>query len=691
MLLDLRPSSPARRTLDALARVVVPQAFDDTPAADDVISTLATRLTSLPPHVSAGIASALRVLQNPVLRWCISREFGAWHALRPDARLAAFDRWGRSAFAPARTVYQALRRLLLSTYYGTDGGHHEIGVLPPLHRRKPALSWEGPLDSPIPPNDSGVVERAARQQLVPRANPMHTLAHPSVTTGSSLRGTFRLTADVVIIGSGAGGSLVASRLAAAGLEVLIVEAGPWLHGADFTEDEATLFPRLFAEAGMRATEDLSVTILQGGAAGGGTTVNWMMMHRPGEHVLEEWRTRFGLEHLTSDRMAAACAVIEHELRSGVVPGDAHSPSNRSLLVGASHLGWHAAPVALNAHGCVRAGTCSLGCRYGAKQSALEVYLPRAFAAGARMLAGTRALSLERLERDSGHGAPPRTRVHAVTIDEATRLPVGEVTIETPRVVIAAGAIENPALLQRSGMGGGVVGRFLRLHPTTVVMGDYAEDRYPLAGIPLSAVCDEFSMKGPNGYGFWIECPAMGPVLAAVATPGIGAAHRDLMRNLYRTTPFIALTRDGADLDLSNGSVTTDRRGRIRVRYRLGPTDTETMVQSVEAAMRLHLAAGATAVRTLHVTPVTATNEREVDAVRHASFGPNALGVFSAHPAGTVRMGTDPMTSGCTPDGERHGHRGIYVADGSLLPTAPGINPQETIMAMASLVAEGILP
>ncbi|MBC7897105.1 MAG: GMC family oxidoreductase N-terminal domain-containing protein, partial [Cytophagaceae bacterium] len=614
MPLDLRPSSPARRTLDALARIVVPQAFEDTPAADDVMRTLAARLASLPPHIATGIASALRVLQNPILRWGISHRLAAWDALPAEARLAAFERWGRSSFGPARTVYQAVRRLLLSTYYGSAGGHHDVGILPPLHRRKPVLAWEGPLDSPIPPNDAGVVERAGRQQLVPRANPMRTLPHQAVTLGSGLRGTFRLSADVVVIGSGAGGSLMASRLAAAGLEVLILESGPWLQGADFTEDEATLIPRLFAEAGMRATDDLAVSILQGGAAGGGTTVNWMMMHRPGEHVLHEWRTRFGLDHLTSDRVAAACATIEHDLRAGMVPSEAHSPSNRALLDGAARLGWHAAPVALNTHGCVRAGSCSLGCRYGAKQSALEVYLPRAFAGGARLLTGTRAVSLERLERDTGQGTPPRTCVHAVTIDEVTQLPVGDVTIETPRIVIAAGAIETPALLQRSGMGGGVVGRYLRLHPTTLVLGDYPDDRYPLAGIPLSAVCDEFNMKGPNGYGFWIECPAMGAALAAVAMPGVGAPHRDLMRGLYRTTPFIALTRDGADLDLSNGSVLSDRRGRIQVKYRLGPTDTETMRKSVEATMRLHLAAGATTARTLHVTPVTASSERDLAAV-----------------------------------------------------------------------------
>lgn len=119
------------------------------------------------------------------------------------------------------------------------------------------------------------------------------------------------------------------------------------------------------------------------------------------------------------------------------------------------------------------------------------------------------------------------------------------------------------------------------------------------------------------------------------------------------------------------------------------SDTAHVVASLEAAARLHFACGAQEVRTLHTTPLRLTSERDLPRLRSARYAPNDLALFSAHVNGTCRMGTDPATSGATPEGERHGTRGVYVCDGSLLPTAPGVNPQETIMALATVVAEGI--
>jgi choline dehydrogenase-like flavoprotein len=240
------------------------------------------------------------------------------------------------------------------------------------------------------------------------------------------------------------------------------------------------------------------------------------------------------------------------------------------------------------------------------------------------------------------------------------------------------------------MGGGPVGRFLRLHPTTAVMGIYPQTTYPLAGIPLTAMCDEFVRSRPHDYGFWLEVPALGPGLAAVSLPGVGHRHRVAMQQLGHTVPFIALTRDGADLDASNGRVVVDRAGRTRIAYQLGPTDQQTMRESLVAAGHLHLENGATHAYTLHQAPTILRSRADLDALRNASCAPNALTISSAHVNGTCRMGTDPRTAGATPQGERYGARGVYIADGSLLPTAPGVNPQETVMALASLVADHIV-
>jgi choline dehydrogenase-like flavoprotein len=264
---------------------------------------------------------------------------------------------------------------------------------------------------------------------------------------------------------------------------------------------------------------------------------------------------------------------------------------------------------------------------------------------------------------------------------------GRLTVEAPIVVLAAGAIGTPVILQRSGLGGGGVGRYLRLHPTTAVMGHYDQQVYPLAGIPQSVVMEEFVRNDPDGYGFWIECPALMPALASAALPGFGAAHHALMQKLASTSAFIVLVRDGSGTDASMGSVILERNGRVRIHHRLSAADRDNLRLGIEAAARLHLSAGAREAVSLHTPALVATDQSGLRAMRTASVGPNRVGLFSAHVNGTCRLGVNPSTSGCSPTGERHGVRGLYVMDGSLLPTAPGVNPQWTIMAIASLLAE----
>jgi hypothetical protein len=165
------------------------------------------------------------------------------------------------------------------------------------------------------------------------------------------------------------------------------------------------------------------------------------------------------------------------------------------------------------------------------------------------------------------------------------------TVDAPVVVLAAGAVGTPVILQRSGLGGGGVGQFLRLHPTTGVMGRYDEEIYPAAGIPQTALCDEFVRRDDHGYGFWIECPAFLPAIASAALQGFGADHRELMKHLRHTVPFIILARDGSGTDASMGSVRLDGRGRVWIRHRLTPADRENVSRGIEAGARLPAYAG----------------------------------------------------------------------------------------------------
>lgn len=694
-------SDAQRSSLQALTRTVLPHLFEDGNDVSGIAGLVEDRLRCAPRHVMEDLLTALDLIGSRIGGLVVTGRLLPFARYPEPERTRLFTAWGNSPIPQARTVHQALRRLILSTWYATDAARTELGVHPALHSRTPIVAWEGPLEGDRTRDDEPVARQPIGGSAVPNADPLPRSLPAAVTipdsvfsdiadsvpVGMTLGMVHVLKADVVVIGSGAGGAVAAARFAESGREVVILEEGEYLHAPDFTEDEGAMVPRLFAEQAMRATSDASVSLFQGGAVGGGTTVNWMLMLRPPDHVLDEWSRTLGIPGFSMGDLAPHLDRVGQEVHARTVPPDAHSPSNSAILRGARALNWSAGAAMINANECVRAGTCSLGCRYDAKQSALVTYLPRAFAAGARLIPGATVERIDVIERDQGAGTPPLKRVRATFRDSRSGDMRGRIEIEAPVVVLAAGGVGTPVILQRSGLGGGGVGRYLRLHPTTAVMGHYADETYPLAGIPQSALCDEFIKRDVNGYGFWIECPALQPALAAAALPGFGDEHRDFMKLLKHTAPFIVLVRDGSGTERSMGSVSLDRRGRVRVAYRLTPADRDNLRDGIEAAARLHLAAGARETISLHSPVLRAVDESGLRAMRAAPVTPNRVGLFSAHVNGTCRLGVNPATSGCSPSGERHGVRGLYVMDGSLLPTAPGVNPQWTIMAMASLLAE----
>ena len=690
-------SARHRAVLESVARRVVPHAYDGSGPTVDVVARIEARLASAPPERAQDLELALTLLGSRAAALLLSGMTAPFPRLPAERQDTLLRRWSASPLTPVRAVYEGVRRLVLAVYYTTPESFEDIGYLGPLHLREPSYPWEGalPVSAPPPNADEPVARHtpgaSARQATAPSSQP-----GPSrVSTPPASDGT-RLTADVIVIGSGAGGAVAAARLAELGRDVLLLEEGSLVGADELTEREGDMTTRLYAESGMRATDDLSFILLQGAAVGGGTLVNWMITFRAPDFVLDEWTDRFSLSGFSPAELAPAFERVEREIHAVPVPDDAHSPANRILLNGARQLGWRAGVGRINARGCIRAGFCGQGCRYGAKQSVDRVYVPRAIAAGARLVPDARVNRIEAIERDGNGGAAtrdtrtaaaPRKRVHVTLLDRLTRTPNGTMLAEAPVVVLAAGAVGTPTILQRSGLGGGGVGRFLRLHPTTAVAGECHEDVYAAAGIPQSAVCDEFIRRDDHGYGFWIECAPHHPGLAAVAAGGFGAEHRDLMRRFRRTTNLISLVRDGSDLDQSNGSVTLSRSGRARIAYRLGARDRANVVAGAQAAARILLAAGVTGVRTLHSVAGELRDERDVVALASRGWGPHDLTMFSAHVNGTCRLGTDPRISGVDPTGQRHGVRGLYVADGSLLPTGLGVNPQATIMALATVITE----
>jgi choline dehydrogenase-like flavoprotein len=661
-------SPGTRRTLDALCRTLAPFAFEPDVADAvpfDLVAAVERRVLDSGDDVARRVDRVLALFDRTAgIAAGRPRRFSA---LPPATRARVLGGWERSALPARRAIFQVLRRLVLATCYTRPEALAAIGWRGPYHLRAPAVGWEGPL--PGETKDAEPVARATRAEPPPL---------PRFASARDLASGTVLRADACVIGSGAGGAVAASRLVAAGLDVVVLEEGGFWPRAERNEDEAVMTQRLYADGAGRFTDDFALLLLQGRGIGGGTTVNWMITLRPASWVMAQWSGAFGATLLGEDVLVPELARVEAEIHARLVPDDAHAPNNRIILDGSAALGWRAKAAPINARDCLRTGFCGLGCRYGAKQDVAEVYLRRAFEGGGRIYADARA---DRLLR---HGAG--WRVEAAT--PSRRDTRGHAfSVEADTVVVAAGAVGSPVLLQRSGLGGREVGRHLRLHPTTAVVGTYEREIYPAAGIPQSSVCTEF-MESNGGYGFWIECPPMLPALAAASLPGFGDGHRRRMRGLANTGALIVLVRDGAASDRSQGEVVAGRDGRVRIRYRMRTPEWRTLDRGIRAAARLHLAARATEACSLHADATPLRSERDVEAARFR-HGRNRLALFSAHVNGTCRMTGDARRGPCSPDGGVRGAPGVYVADGSLFPTAPGVNPQATIMALASLVARGI--
>jgi choline dehydrogenase-like flavoprotein len=495
-----------------------------------------------------------------------------------------------------------------------------------------------------------------------------------------------LDCDVCVVGSGAGGGVAAADLAARGLRVIVLEAGPGDQAADFSQRELESTQRLFLDAGLTSTRDLGLSILAGACLGGGTAVNWQTSLRTPDDVRDEWTEKSGCDWFTHERFARATDFVW--ARSGVSTNESVvNANNAPLQRGCESLGYQWSPIARNSHGCdtTQCGYCTFGCRVGGKQATTVTFLADAQRFGdTTIIAGCAA---QRVTMTNGRV----TGVEALSRDASGRESI--VTVRAPTVVVAAGGIQSPALLLRSGLTLPELGRNLYVHPTSAIAGVYAERVEPWTGPPQTIVSNHFVAISGN-YGFRMETAPTHPGLLALAIPWTGARnHRRLMQRCAHASAIIALTRDS-----SGGRVRVRRDGTAMIDYRPGQREQSLIAQGIVAATRVHLAAGAEEVLTLHtkgpsLRQTKATTPSDIDAfcerLLREPLADNRSLLFSAHQMGTCRIGRDARTAVCDENGQVFGVRGLYVADASAFPASSGVNPMITVMALAKCVAEGI--
>ncbi len=646
-----------RRTLEAVCDTVVP-AVDDSqpdaalkeflarPASDlQVAEQIEGLLATMPPEQLDGFAQLLDSLAQYDFA---SQPLESRTQILHDVSASGHD---------ARLGVLALRNATFLFFYG----------LPDENGRNPnweAIGYPGPISAPPSPQDA------------PKTIQTHEPAGETAT----------LSADACVVGSGAGGAVIAAELQKAGKQVLVLEMGGYRNESDFKQLELPGLFELYLGGGLLSSEDGSIAVFAGSTLGGGTVVNYMNCLRTPDRIRGEW-ARHGIEGIDQPEYDSHIDAVMTRINAT----DAATTQNRQhkkMIQALDACGMAHRPIVRNVDTSCEdprvCGYCLSGCQKGCKQSTMKTFLQDASDDGAKAIVGAHADRI--LVADGEAAGVEATVTHA---DGSTT----KLTVDAPTVVVACGSIESPALLLRSGIGGPAVGKHLRLHPAAIVNGVYEEPIEGWIGQIQSEVSDHFAAC-EGEHGFLIESVGATPSIGAGGVPWRdGEQHkRDFARIFRHHAPFISVARDHGE-----GEVVLDAHGQPVIRWSLtDEVDRKLFVRANVELAKLHHAIGAPEIRTLHATEVSWRRdsgepfEDFLERIENAPYGPADVTIFTAHQMGSCRMGSDPADSVADGRGQLHDVEGVWIGDASAFPTAPGVNPMVSIMSLAHRTAQNIL-
>jgi choline dehydrogenase-like flavoprotein len=610
-------------------------------------------INKMEPDERSAVRLLLRLLETPIVNLALGRIPRGFSAMSPQEREIYLQRLIKSPVSAIALGLGGLKRLGTLMFYS--------------------------LPSPEGPNPVWPVIGYQAPKAPPQTDRLLTLT----PTSSSAT----LEADVCIIGSGAGGGVMAAEAAAAGKHVVVLEAGPGLQAGDYPHSELLAVRDMYL---ILSSKDRSMAIIAGHTLGGATAINWQMSFRPPDRVREEWARQTGMPLFTDSSFDRSLDIVTSRVN---MTGDESvvNANNAVITRGGTQLGYKLGQIQRNARDCdpLQCGFCVLGCRHGGKQSTLVTFLHDAQADGrdTRIVASCQA---DRLVIENGRA----TAVEATVTDPETGAS-HPIRVRAKTFVVSCGAINSPPLLLRSGLTHPAIGGSIFLHPSTWVIGFYPDHIGSWEGPPNSVYSDQFAALEGN-YGFMLESIPAHPGSIAFTLPWFSSQHhRRLMQSAGHMATMLVLGRDQ-----QGGRVRISRAGQPVIEYRAGALEQRLLQRGIVEGTRVHLAAGAEKVLTLHTDRLgwferrASTTRADIDAFcsdvgRRPLTGRHSL-LFSAHQMGSLPLGTDPQRSACDPDGRLRGVANVFVADSSIFPGASGVNPMITTMGLAHHVSKAVV-
>ena len=621
-------SAAERRILEALAGAVIPRR-GALPGAD---AASVDRFESWLRGEPASVAAALRALVWAVEVAPVATHRGRFSKLPSDLRVDFLERWERTASQLRRAAYVALLTPLKAMHFDAPEIHAALGT---------------PFG--VTPPTSNEREPWMQQHL----------------DGRDITGDDVIECDVVIVGSGAGGGALAYDLASQGHAVVVIESGKYYKRSDFTGRPIEMMRRMFLDHGMTvALGNLGAPVWAGRTVGGTTTVNSGTCYRTPPRVLAEWRRELGLSALRPDTLEPYFARVEQVMGVAEAKREHLGAIADVIGRGADALGYSHRPLRRNAPDCDGQGVCCFGCPTAAKRSGDVSWIPEAMKRGAMVLSST---TVARIDTDESRGRA--IGVTAKTDGGAT------IIVRSKATVAACGTLMTPVLLRESGLcrESGWLGRNLSIHPAAKAVALMPSRQDMWRGIPQGYTIDEFADEGVMFEGGSLPLAGM-----ATALSPAGPRFSELMSRYDHLALFGYMLRDS-----SRGRVLPKPGGGgPTILYNLNRRDVARMTRAMAILCDVFLRAGAERVVPGIFGAPELRTRADLAAFREMQWDASQFEVTAYHPLGTARMSATPDRGVIGPDHEAHGVRDLYVVDGSAVPTALGVNPQVTIMALA---------